>query len=475
VRLRNGTVPRAADEDELATLKVVGDHFRCPEDFLGFRVSGPLSANPGFFRFGPEAIGYGRRVSESKQSRSGSSLRDLLPQVSTRATRLALPFDANEIIDNLRLERYPCTQMGKSEKALKSIYYQLRPFTNRTLRIGAQKLRAAQWEKRKFPQWPVDTSVESFCEQILTLALKVHGGAIPFIWFWPDGARGCVSMTHDVETKLGRDFSTRLMDIDDSFGIKASFQVVPEERYEVTSDYLNGIRARGFEICVQDLNHDGRLFDDRAEFERRVAIINRYGREFGASGFRSAVLYRNLEWYQDLAFSFDMTVPNVAPLDPQRGGCCTVMPYFIGNVLELPLTTVQDYTLFHVLNERSIDLWKAQLKKILSKNGLATLLIHPDYITEPETQMVYRELLGELSEMRKADRIWFAIPSEIDRWWRARSRMAIVKDNQSWRILGEGAERAVLALAKIVDGQLVYELVGTQRTSRKAANVASIC
>ncbi len=475
MRLRNGTVPRPADEDELATLETVGNHFRCPKEFLDFRVSGPLSANSGFFRFGSEAICYGRRVRESSQPRSSSSFRDLLPQVSTRKSRLVLPFDPNEIIDNLRLERYPCTQMGKSEKALKSIYYQLRPFTNRTLRIGAQKLRAANWEKRKFPQWPVDTSVENICEQILTLALKAHGGAIPFVWFWPDGARGCVSMSHDVETKSGRDFSTQLMDIDDSFGIKASFQVVPEERYEVTSEYLDGIRARGFEICVQDLNHDGRLFDDRAEFERRVAMINRYGREFGASGFRSAVLYRNLEWYQDLAFSFDMTVPNVAPLDPQRGGCCTVMPYFIGNVLELPLTTVQDYTLFHVLNERSIDLWKAQLKTIFAKNGLATFLIHPDYVIESETQAVYRELLRELSELRKTGTIWFAIPSDINHWWRMRSRMSIVKDNKSWRILGEGAERAVLALAKIVDGQLVYELVHTHQATRKAANIESIC
>ena len=35
--------------------------------------------------------------------------------------------------------------------------------------------------------------------------------------------------------------------------------------------------------------------------------------------------------WQRLDFSFDMSIPNVAHLDPQRGGCCTIMPYFIGN------------------------------------------------------------------------------------------------------------------------------------------------
>ena len=29
------------------------------------------------------------------------------------------------------------------------------------------------------------------------------------------------------------------------------------------------------------------------------------------------------------------------------------MPYFIGHVLELPLTTAQDYTVFHVLGDYS--------------------------------------------------------------------------------------------------------------------------
>jgi len=264
-------------------------------------------------------------------------------------------------------------------------------------------------------------------------------------------------MTHDVETRAGRDFCAQLLDIDDSFRIKASYQVVPEGRYPVTPEFLNRLRDRGSEVCVQDLNHDGRLFDDRDEFLRRAALINRYGREFGARGFRSAVLYRKPEWFADLEYSFDMSIPNVAHLDPQRGGCCTVMPYFIGDMLELPLTTIQDYTLFHVLNERSIDLWKTQIELILAKNGLVSFIVHPDYIIESEAQTVYKDLLAMLSELRKREDLWFTLPSDIDSWWRARSRMSIVKDNGSWRIVGEGAERAVLAFAKAVDGQLIYE------------------
>ena len=58
---------------------------------------------------------------------------------------------------------------------------------------------------------------------------------VPFVWFWPDGAQSCVAMTHDLETEKGKTFCSELMDIDDSFGIKASIQVVPEERYKVSA------------------------------------------------------------------------------------------------------------------------------------------------------------------------------------------------------------------------------------------------
>src|SRR5205807_458954 len=99
---------------------------------------------------------------------------------------------------------------------------------------------------------------------------------LPFIWFWPEGASTCIVMTHDVEAQRGYDYCSRLMDVDDTHRIKASFQVVPEGRYKVKERLLNEIRSRQFEVNVQDLNHDGHLFAERQEFIRRVHKINQY-------------------------------------------------------------------------------------------------------------------------------------------------------------------------------------------------------
>jgi len=125
------------------------------------------------------------------------------------------------------------------------------------------------------------------------------------------------------------------------------------------------------------------------------------------------------------------------------------------------------------LNERSINLWKTQVEMILAKNGLISFIVHPDYVIESTTQSVYKDLLGMLDEMRKREALWFALPGEIDSWWRARHRMSIVKDGETWRIVGEGAERAVLAFAKVVDGKLIYELAETQQSELPAGHVHS--
>jgi hypothetical protein len=357
------------------------------------------------------------------------------------------------------LERYPGCRFGGYQSILKRIYYLFRPLTNQWLRGRLQKFRAHNWRELQFPHWPVDTTVEQICENLLLSSLEAKGtGSIPFVWFWPRGAQGCVMMTHDVEAEAGRNFCADLMDLDDSFGIKASFQIVPEERYTVSREFLETIRSRGFEVGIQDINHDGKLFDDRAEFLRRIKVVKRYASEYGAKGFRAGVLYRKPEWYKAFDFSFDMSIPNVAHLDPQRGGCCTVMPYFIGNVLELPVTTTQDYTLFHLLNERSIDLWRAQVALILEKNGLASFIVHPDYVIEERNRNIYKDLLAYLRKLCEQESLWLSLPADVDSWWRERSQTSVVKDGNSWRIEGPGAERAVLAFAKKVKGKLVYEV-----------------
>jgi hypothetical protein len=437
------------------------DRYRCPATFLNLALEEVADPDSGFFCFGSNVVCYGRSARGYRSARAGLALYDVAEDVRIDQSEIRLPFNPTEIIHNLQLERYRAREPW-IRKIAKSTYYRVRPSLPRSIRERIQKFHLRGWRDLSFPAWPVDVTIENLCEDLLLLALQAGGvDRIPFIWFWPDGCAGSVMMTHDVETASGRDACRDLMDIDDSYGIKASFNVVPQGPYSVSVDFLASIRDRGFEIGIQDLSHDGRLFDERGEFERRARLINRYANEYGAKGFRSAVLYRRPEWYDGLNFSYDSSIPNTARLDPQRGGCCTVMPYFIGDMVELPVTMTQDYTLFHLLSERSIALWKAQIRFILEKNGLINFIVHPDYVMHEGVKGLYVDLLIYLRELYATRKIWQALPSEIDSWCRARSKMQLIPDGDDWRIEGSGSERAVVAYAKCMNEKLIYELQPT--------------
>jgi hypothetical protein len=327
-------------------------------------------------------------------------------------------------------------------------------------RTRIQKAWLHGWKNLPFPAWPVDRTVERIFEKIMLLSLEAQSReSVPFIWFWPRGAVGCVVMTHDVESKNGLEACSWLMDIDDSFQIKASFELVPEGRYEIPQELVSLIRSRGFEMAIQDLNHDGLLFLNHDTFLDRAEKINRYAAKYGANGFRAAVLYREATWYKALNFSYDMSIPAVAHLGPQRGGCCTVMPYFIGDMVELPVTTAEDYAVLHLLSEYSINLWKKQTEQILAGNGLVSFIVHPDYIQSPRALPIYEALLQYLSALRKQQNLWFALPDDVNRWWRTRHKLRIVRDGLDWRIEGDGADQAVLAYAKVKGKRLEYEVV----------------
>lgn len=438
------------------------DHYRCPETVAGFELAEGRRDGPGYFRFGPDTICFGNSSRGLTSGESTGPLYDVLRDVTIDGGSVCVPFDPNEIIANLRYERYRTNGGGNAHTTrggsmARRLYYALRPFLPVAIRRHIQRAYLNGWNDIPFPHWPVDRTVEQCLERLLALSMKAQAAeSIPFIWFWPDRATSCAIVTHDVEHLAGRNFCSQLMDLDDAAGIKSSFQIVPEGRYPVPDSFLDEIRNRGFEINVHDLNHSGRLFSNREEFIRAAERINQYGSRYGALGFRSGALYRRQAWFDALDFSYDMSVPSVAHLDPQRGGCCTVMPFFIGRILELPVTTIQDYTLFHILNDYSIDVWKRQLAAITRQHGLASFIVHPDYVIAKRARATYQALLDHLSRLRDAEGVWVARPREVDRWWRQRSRMRVVREGSGWRIEGQGNERAQLAFANLVDDTVAF-------------------
>ena len=441
------------------------DYYRCPTGVASIGTRPELSPGDGYFKFG-DAVAFGRLAGGRPAAHATDPLTDVSGAAVVDEGRPCLPFNLSAVATNLREERYrqngyTSLQKTTAGRAAQRLYYLLRPFMGVGVRKRLQKACFSGWDKIPFPRWPVDRTVDTLMESAMRLVLKAQGqSGVPFIWFWPDEASACGMMTHDVEGQAGLDFCDELMNIDDSYAIKSAFQLIPEGREEAWRRTAARLRKRGFEANLHDLNHDGLLFADKEEFLQRARRINQYAREFGCDGFRSGVMYREQSWFGAFEFSYDMSVPNAAHLEPQRGGCCTVMPYFVGNLLELPLTTVQDYTLFHILNDYSIALWKEQIRLISQHHGLVSIITHPDYLVGRREREVYVDLLRHLADLRDRDGLWVALPGEVNRWWRNRHQMTLVPSGDGWRIEGPDSHRARVAYATLENDRLVYRLDG---------------
>jgi hypothetical protein len=443
---------------------ILSDYYRVPDEGLARVCAPPLSGEDGFFLFGPDVICYGKSATGVSPEIENAGRFDASRNANLKNSEVHLPFNPVQVVENLLRERYVKQRPAKNGRMVdlpivRSTYYAVRELLPVSIRKHLQKFYLGDWSRLLFPRWPVDFTVDTLHERILRLSMQANGiQRMPFVWFWPNGAPNALIVTHDVETAAGRDFTRELIDLDEAHGIRASFQVIPEKRYEVPDEYVALIRSRGFEFNIHDLNHDGQLYQERQLFLQRSKKINSYVKKFATNGFRAGVMYRNLDWYDAYEMSYDMSMPNVAHLEPQRGGCCTVFPYFVGKILEIPLTTCQDYSLFQILNDYSIDLWKQQLALLRKRNGLMSFIAHPDYLIDASARKVYESLLQYLQQMVQREKIWMALPGEVDQWWRARSQMHLVQADGRWTVEGPQSDQAKVAFAVLDGDNLRYEV-----------------
>jgi glycosyltransferase involved in cell wall biosynthesis len=274
----------------------------------------------------------------------------------------------------------------------------------------------------------------------LAMRLRKHIGGIwpimpgserpPENWpGWPGNKKFALVLTHDVESDTGLSRCRSLMQLEMDLEFRSSFNFVPEGSYRVPAQLREELTAKGFEVGIHDLKHDGRLFTSRSNFKKRAARINRYAREWRASGFRSGFMLRNLDWLHDLDVPYDASTFDTDPFEPQPEGSHTIFPYWVPHpdsasssqgYVELPYTLPQDSTLFLVLGETTPEIWMRKLDWIAEHGGMALVIVHPDYVSFSGSQQtatdypaaLYQELLTYV-KMKYSGKYWHALPKEV--------------------------------------------------------------
>jgi hypothetical protein len=232
-----------------------------------------------------------------------------------------------------------------------------------------------------------------------------------------------------VESAEGQDKCLRLAELDKSLGFCSSFNFVAED-YRLFPEVRRYLVQQGFEVGVHGLHHKGNLFISKTAFQESAKRINLYLKDWKSVGFRTPSMYHNLDWIKDLAIQYDSSTFDTDPFEPQPDGAGTIFPFWVsGNhtqkgYVELPYTLSQDFTLFVLMKERNIDIWKRKLNWLVENGGMALLNTHPDYMNfdgkklgiEEYPAIYYKEFL-EYIRSRYKDQYWNVLPKEMARFW----------------------------------------------------------
>jgi uncharacterized protein len=292
-------------------------------------------------------------------------------------------------------------------------YYIIKPIIPEFIRIG---IRRHIMQRRRIQ-----------CKRIWPILERA--GEAPSGWKgWPNNKKFAFVLTHDVEGIKGFNRCMQLVNMEDKLGFRSAFNFVPNGSYKIPESYRKELIDKGYEIGIHDLRHDGKLYVSKEKFEENAVEINKYLHEWNVAGFRSAFMMHNLEWIKTLDIEYDCSTFDTDPFEPQADGVETIFPYIIerpdgSKFVELPYSLVQDFTLFVILQEKTIDIWKKKIAWIAEKGGMALVNVHPDYMDVSNKNInkneynakLYKELLEHI-KYEYRDTYWHATPMEVSNY-----------------------------------------------------------
>jgi hypothetical protein len=295
-------------------------------------------------------------------------------------------------------------------------YYQfIKPLIPRKVQIFLRRVLIRYQMKKYKDIWPIDE----------------RAGEAPQGWSgWPDNKKFALVLTHDVDTALGHERCLDLAMMEEQLGFRSSFNFVPL-RYDVSAEVRSTLEERGFEVGLHGLYHDGKYYQSKEIFRKRVLKINEYLKDWKCAGYRAPCMFHKLDLFHELDIEYDASTFDNDPFEPYAAGVGTIFPFIVSSdetkrsFVELPYTLPQDFTLFVLMQLDSIDVWKKKLEWVIRHGGVVLVNTHPDYMNFRGTKngvqeysaSYYQELLTHI-QSDYAGQYWHVLPKDLARFWR---------------------------------------------------------
>ncbi|HII15569.1 MAG TPA: hypothetical protein HA362_04620 [Nanoarchaeota archaeon] len=296
------------------------------------------------------------------------------------------------------------------------------------IRLGLFKLLLKFKHDPGWPKWPIEKSIDAIRHLFMMGIAKACNHPVKYIDFWPKG-RFALLLTHDCDSEASYRWIEYIREMEKSHGFTSSWNFVPK-KYELDFTKIRLLKKEGCEIGIHDYDHTANLpYRSREEIAGAIDYGIKQLKEFNPNGFRSAQLQRTPEFMSILAdkMAYDSSVPDTDIYSPVyfRNGACTIFPFFIKKMVELPLTLQQDFRLkrMGMSPVQIAEAWKLKLKYIHERGGLATMNVHPDdFIFGSEYYLkAYEDFLKHAEKLEP----WNANPSDIAKWWHERCNASL--------------------------------------------------
>ena len=218
-----------------------------------------------------------------------------------------------------------------------------------------------------------------------------------------------IGLTHDIDSRSGLKKSRKILEVEEKYNIRSTW-FIPTNHYELNGeaiDYLEEISNYG-ELASHGNKHTpelimmnkDKILNELLSSKNKLEKISKKE----VIGFRAPLLQHNEKIFEAVklaGFKYTSTIPTLEYKHPATGnkhGIKTVFPIFIKDILEIPLSVIQDHQLLYVHNlnvKEALNFMESLASSIIERGGQAIILIHPDYKIADEINL-YEEFINGL-------------------------------------------------------------------------------
>ena len=296
-------------------------------------------------------------------------------------------------------------------------------------------------------------------------------------WFWPNSAKYCCVMTHDIDNlsippitarretpnlikalmyimyyyqkyilrkKKFRDYIDLIITLENRYNVKSSFYFFPDysdDEHEDFINVLNKLKKENFEVGL----HSNSTNLEQLKKEKQELEKNLCKKVFGTRQHGLKFSVPQMWEYQDKLLDYDLSFYRNEEFGFRAGLCFPYRPLNTTSIIEIP-TPFMDWTALH--KKMTYEQIKKELSEIIKQiekyNGCLVLNFHNEYFNKVVFPHIYKTFVDTLEYIQKG--YWVTTARECVEWWKRREATKLDIRLEKNKIIGTSSAEVPLII-----------------------------